>query len=63
MQENSDLDEIIEFTSLVSLVEQILSFDHQQDDFIYFMKNEALWILINLCYGSEENIRKIFQLD
>jgi hypothetical protein len=53
MQENPDLDEIIEFTSLVSLVEQILSFDHQQDDLIYFMKNEALWILINLCYGSE----------
>ena len=61
--DSSDLDDVLDNTQLVELVAQILSFDCSSDEKVYFMKQEAFWILVVMSNGEEEQIRKSFQLD
>ena len=62
-EDDPDVTKMLDETMIVSLIRQILSFDHTEDDLIYFMKQEALWILINLCFGTQDDITSIFELD
>jgi len=40
-----------------------LSFDCSVDEKVYFMKQEALWILVNMSACEEDQIRQMFEVN
>lgn len=49
-----DISDLLANTHTVELVTQIMQFDSSTDMNVYFMKQEALWILINLLTGTDD---------
>jgi hypothetical protein len=49
-----DISDLLANTHTVELVTQIMQFDSSTDINVYFMKQEALWILINLLSGTDD---------
>jgi len=49
-----DISDLLANTHTVELVTQIMQFDSSTDINVYFMKQEALWILINLLTGTDD---------
>ena len=59
---NPDISTILKSTQILHLVHEVLCFDHTADDLVPYMKLEAVWITLNLCYGEENEIKQILGL-
>lgn len=56
--EELSVSDILHESKIMTLVLQILPVE-TQEPMLYYIKCEALWILINLCYGKDHDLDKI----
>lgn len=60
-QEEPDMSQVMKETSLMQIVCQTLQIDVNAHSLARYMKLEALWILINLSVGDDEDVDKMLQ--
>lgn len=55
-----NIKDVILNTNILSIIQQILSFQDNSHEIIRYLKLEATWILTNIGYGDEDDILAVF---
>lgn len=60
---SADIKKILENTSILPLVAQILALSENLNPLIRYLKLESTWIIVNIGYGDEQDILSLFDMD